>query len=1225
MPRSCRVFNRFINSIQSLYVKTGISMPRKQRAQPAHKDFMWAGHIFVLTTTIKLLYSIALISGFPSQMLPKEDAMRQSIRFALALVLSVGFYASARPASAQEVTAGVVGTIIDPSDAPIPGATVTITDTERGTTRTATTNESGSYNVTRIPVGTYDLKVGATGFQTAVHPPFVLILNQIARIDVKMKVGQISETVEVTSGAPILQTETTQVDTVIDATTNDRLPLATRNYVQLTLLSPGSITTNPHSFNTGDNTAQGGRPYINGNREQANNFILDGMDNNQVSDNLLGYTPAPDAIQEFNLITQNASAEFGNYQGGIVSTTIKSGTNGFHGTLWEFFRNDVLNSNSWEHRFQGADKDKLRWNMFGGAIGGPIVKNKLFFFFDYQGQRFNHPASTLPLNVFTVAERNGDFSDVCPEGFAGGICNNAANQLYDPRNGNAPILNNNVAAVAPIDPVAQALFASDLYPAATGTGRQNNASYTQANAFNSNQFDVKIDYNLSQKDHIFGRFSRAKQHNPTVNSFALLGTGFSDAPIENSVVDWSHTFSSSLLNDVRFGINHVRLHNGTIFDSSVGDLGTQLGIANANSAGPGLLQIGFNGGTPSSVGTGLLTNIGSTGIQQKFYDAVIQASDAMVWTKNRHVLHFGFEYWRDRINTFYTGNSGALGGILFNGAFTSSDPTNSDPNNPPTGGFGGADFYLGLPSALGKGISSGGWGQRASVFGAYIQDDWRATDTLTVNIGLRYEAHAPWVEAHDRQVNFDLTTGDLLAPNCSIVNVGTAPVTCRQSSAGAYNGTYGIKDFQPRIGFAWTPAFTGGKTVFRSAYSISSYLEGTGTNLRLPINPPFSPAETLIQYNNVALPASSTEDGLIASGSASDPYAGALIRVWDPNVQPAITQQWNGTVQQQFSNTTTLQVGYVGQHGTHLMVPMPYLQKVSLPNSACATPPCTSAPLALGGNPAFQSDISQISGTASVGSMNYHALQTVFQKRYSSGLQYQVAYTLSRCRTDNSGYYGSWGAQATPANPYYQNLYDPKADWAPCYYDSKHVVAGFAVYELPFGRGRKFGHDTNRVVDAVAGGWSINPIVSLHTGLPLALYDFSLDPTGTGSRGQRPNCGSGAGKTFGRQAATDPGTGDFIGYQWFDASPYSSAPVGSFGNCPAQGPVRGPGYADVDLSLQKDFTFTERVKLQFRADFVNAFNRVNLNAPASALGGNMGLINTSQDPRNIQFALKLYY
>jgi len=306
----------------------------------------------------------------------------------------LGVAGTSQFACSQEVTAAIVGTVADPSGAPIKGAKVTATDTQRGTSYAGETNDSGAYNITRLPVGTYDLKVAAAGFQTAVHAAFTLVLNQTARVDVQMKVGQVSETVDVTGSAPILQTERAEVSTVIDAQTNDRLPLATRNYVQLTLLAPGAVSPNPNGFNNGDNTASGARPYINGNREQANNFVLDGMDNNQVSDNLLGFTPTPDAIQEFNLITQNASAEFGNFQGGIVSATIKSGTNAFHGDIWEYFRNDKLNSNSWENRFNESPRNLLRWNMFGGTVGGPIVKNKLFFFFDYQGQRFDHPSST---------------------------------------------------------------------------------------------------------------------------------------------------------------------------------------------------------------------------------------------------------------------------------------------------------------------------------------------------------------------------------------------------------------------------------------------------------------------------------------------------------------------------------------------------------------------------------------------------------------------------------------------------------------------------------------------------------------------------------------------------------------------------------------------------------------------------------------------------------------
>src|SRR5436189_2047324 len=337
--------------------------------------------------------------------LPGGSVMHRSISFAVVLLLFVAIVGSLAPLSAQEITAAIVGTVTDPSGAPISGASVTATDTERGTVWTAKTNDAGVYNLPRVPVGNYTVKVSAPGFQTAVHPPFTLVLNQTAPIDVQRKMGKVTETVEVTSTAPILKTETTQVDTIIDSATNDLLPLATRNYVELTLLSPGSVSPDPANFNNGDNTATGARPYINGNREQANNFILDGMDNNQVSDNLLGYTPSPDAIEEFNLITNNAPAEFGNFMGGIVSATLKSGTNSFHGNVWEFLRNDKFNANKWENKINSAPnstipRDPLRWNMYGATFGGPIKKNKLFFFVDYQGQRFDHPPAGSFISVF---------------------------------------------------------------------------------------------------------------------------------------------------------------------------------------------------------------------------------------------------------------------------------------------------------------------------------------------------------------------------------------------------------------------------------------------------------------------------------------------------------------------------------------------------------------------------------------------------------------------------------------------------------------------------------------------------------------------------------------------------------------------------------------------------------------------------------------------------------
>jgi len=351
--------------------------------------------------------------------------MRNSWRvvFGVVVVLALAFF-GAHAVLAQEVTATITGTVVDTSGSAVAGAVVNVKSVERGIVYSATTNESGLYRIAQLPVGNYEVRVEKAGFASAAYPAFTLSLNQVARIDVQLKVGQVTETVEVTSAAPVLKTEATQVDTIINAATNDNLPLASRNYVQLTLLAPGAVSTDPSSFNNGNNTAGlGGRPLINGNREQSNNFLLDGMDNNQVSDNELGYTPAPDAIEEFNLITNNAPAEFGNFEGGIVSATIKSGTNSYHGDAWEFFRNDVLNAKSWSNNFNGLPKDKLRWNMFGATFGGPVLKNKLFFFADYQGQRFDIPSSSSAISVFTTAERGGDFGALCPAGFdATGVC-----------------------------------------------------------------------------------------------------------------------------------------------------------------------------------------------------------------------------------------------------------------------------------------------------------------------------------------------------------------------------------------------------------------------------------------------------------------------------------------------------------------------------------------------------------------------------------------------------------------------------------------------------------------------------------------------------------------------------------------------------------------------------------------------------------------------------------
>jgi len=1132
-------------------------------------------------------------------------------------------------AFAQEVTASVTGTVTDPSGAALAGATVTARSMERGLTYTAVTNDSGIYRIAQLPVGTYELKFEKSGFATASHSAFVLTLNQIARIDVAMKVGQVSETVEVTSAAPVLETDVTQVDTIINAATNDNLPLASRNYAQLTLLAPGSVSTDPSSFNNGNNTGgYGGRPLINGNREQSNNFLLDGMDNNQVSDNLLGYTPSPDAIQEFNLITQNAPAEFGNFEGGIVNATIKSGTNSFHGDAWDFFRNDKLNANSWSNNISNLPKDKTRWNMFGFTFGGPVLKNRLFFFADYQGQRFDIPTSSTANTVFTAAERGGDFSALCTgKGGSftgpGGTCAGGTGvQLYNPcasftapctpsstpAGSRSPFPNNQIPA-AMISPVAANLFASSLYPSPINSGLQHNASYTQASAFNVDQGDLKVDFKATEKDSLSYRFTRAYQNNPSTKSQVLLANGYATTPIYNTVGDWTRAISNTLVNDARVGWSHIDLSDGPSWDKNVGQFGNTLQIGNGNPANvDGLLYLHLQNSFVSSLGSAVNT--------ESFDDHVWQAEDALSWNHGRHTVKFGGRWWRQIIKTFYAGNNGELGLMEFDGRFTRSAASAS------SGGDGSADFVLGLPYHFGRGVSTGKtWEQRSDVIGIYAQDTWRVTDRLTLNLGLRYDAHTPWVETHDQQANYNFGTGnvDLAGKN--------------GASRALYRGFYGGRDFQPRIGFAWTPAMLGNHTVIRAAFTISSYLEGTGTNLRLPLNAPFTPAEIDTLYNNLALPLTDTTDGIAGAATAASCaapaytcYSHALVRVWDPNVQPAIANQWNITIQHQVSRDTTFQIGYVGQKGTHLMVPFDFAQRVLLANSSCSTPPCTAASpyfaqnptlYTVLGNPANAGLGAKISGTKSNGNMKYDALQAVLQKQMSHDLQAQVSYTYSKCMSDSTGYYGAWN-NALSASAYWQNVYDQRAEWAPCYYDATHVISAYAIYDLPFGHGKMLGTNANKVVNQVIGGWEVSPIVYFRTGWPMPVY-AAHDNSGTFSRGARADC-------HGIPAITNtPISG--VGVQWFtNTGQFTDPAVGTFGNCaPQLGALRSPRYTDVDLSLHKNFPITERFRLQFRTDFINAFNHVQYNAPDMGLGSTMGQITSAQPPRNIQLALKLYY
>jgi len=1233
----------------------------------------------------------------------------------IGILLLVGLLGALAPAWGQEVTAAIVGTVTDPSGAPIAGAAIVARDTERGTVWNAQSNGSGDFNIVRLPIGTYAVEATASGFEKSVYPPFTLVLNQTARLNFQMKVGKVTQTMEVSGAAPVLQTESVEVSTLIDANTNVSLPLASRNYLQLTLLAPGVTNVDPNGMREAQNMLNSGRPYINGNREQANEYLIDGILNSEDKNNETGYTPGIDSIQEFNLITQNASAEFGNYQGGVVSVSTKSGTNSFHGDLYEFFRSDYLdanlasagwtqgvNNNQLGYNAQGvADKPEFRYNQFGGTFGGPIIRNKLFFFADYQGQRVvnSGPTST---QVLTQQARGGDFGQLCTDwggAFVAGVCtggtppNGVLTQLTYPAGSplaGQPIPNNNLTAAGyTIDPVANNLFADTKYyplPAIDNLEGPN-LFYSSGNRLNNNQGDLKIDYNASQKDHIFGRWSQMDLNQPATTGCLFCNSGAvegSDEPVRNAVINLTHTFRANLLNEARFGFNAVRFDQNLTPTSSLGNISQTLGIVGGNAQAPGLVQLDITGNN------GAAADLGLQNLVQIFHSTQGQFEDNLIYIHGRHQIKTGFQFVRERQDYIYPGNNGALGYFGYTTNYT---------------GSGLADFWLG--SVQGGAASQRDTGSqlsspaklRGNVFAGFVQDDWRVTPTFTVNLGLRFEDHTPLYETTNEAVNFGLYTG-------TIYTYTGVNGTAKFGNQALYNNYLGIGDWEPRIGLSWSPAALGGRTVFRAGFGISSFMEGGGSNEELTQNLPFGFLQQQATTGVGVLESTGfgSTTGVACGGVISQScYAGNRIRVYDQNFRPATVSQWNLTLQHELSKSMTFQLGYVGQRGAHLLnfedieqrVPLNAAGKVAgrgdLIVSQTSGPflggglvPCVSGPGTLGakcGAPGslYQADQTPnnyqnpldpttpivLEGGALAGTnmsnsdQSYNALQAVLQKRMSNGLQAQVSYTWSKCLSNSPGYFGtgwgSTGATSSGGQPGWENIYNPRLDWGPCYYDQTHILTSYVTYGLPFGHGKQFGHDMNPALNAVLGNWEIGGIVTLHSGNALTLNNFggwgvggnSDNTAGVGPQtlANLPDCNG----PIQAHKQTVYASGGVAGYiQWIPNSitgPAQPAAPNTFGTC-GVGNVRGPAYANVDLSLHKGVNFTETKRLEFRFEALNAFNHPVWDFTGGPAGGsfdpgtwsinavtlqpqttntNFGKITGSQGARELQLALKFYF
>ncbi len=1135
-------------------------------------------------------------------------------RVVLALLLTFFALLAPRAARSQQVNAAITGKVTDSTGAAIPDAKVTATDLDRGTILTTVTNALGVYNLPEVPAGNYSVRVEKQGFQPAQQSKLTVVLNQVARVDFPLAVGTVTTTLEVSSAAPILQTDTTELSTVLQAQAISSLPLETRNYNQLALLIPGSVTTSPASFDTGQASFNSGRPYLNGNREQANYYLLDGMDNNEFVDNNVAYSPNVDAIQEFNVVTNNPDASFGQFLGGVISVSTKSGTNQYHGDLFEFIRNDFFNANEWSRNFStdpsvSSAPPTLRWNQFGATFGGPIKKNKLFFFVDYQGSRFDNPPTTTTITTLTSQERTGNLSDIPGislhyPGTTVPLPANLANAtICGP--GQTMGVNPCITGISPTAlKIVGALPTANLPGANNGT--LNNLTNSTGSYINTDQGDAKVDWNPTDKDHVFARYSQQSSVFPTTNSQPLLysSSGNNVFPLWNGVIGYTRTITPTIVNEARFGVNYFPAEGNV--QSSSSSVGSNLIPGQPTSFLPGLSFAG----APLGGGVNGPFAFGTVDAPEIFHQTTIQFDDNISMTHGAHNFRMGFQALRYR-NDYVpaTSSDGAAGQIGFSGQYT---------------GNAEADFLLGLPNYIGYGQGYNGTvGQRNSAFGAFFQDDWRINSHLTLNLGLRWQLFTPIYEVDNRMTNFGEYSGQI-----ELAGVGG-------NSRALYNQYNGIANFLPRAGLAWSPGGKWGKdTVVRAAFSRSSFQEGTGEYNRLATNAPWN-IDLVGQFTagaNGSIPSNqiTLDQGFAGLGSLGGTpcntstilsvpascFAGVRIHMTDPNYRPAVSNQWNFSIQHQFGSSTTLQAAYVGQHTDHLAAIYFAGQDLLLPNGTVVPGPY------LAGNPALKdAGTGQVRLNTTTGIQNYDALQISFQQRFSRGLAFQANYTWSKCLTNNQGYYGRYGdsqaSQASADVAFQEYVYNTSLDYGLCDHDVTNVFNGYLTYDLPYGHNKMFGQSANKTMNAILGDWQLNTIFTVHGGFPISLLDWSGD-AGTGSAQPRPDCTGPSQPTPYQNYAGG-------GYVWFGSGNLANPAPGTLGNCGVS-TERGPGLKQVDVSLSKKFPITERQNLEFRAEAINSFNSPIFTVQGYSIdvygGSGFGVVNTSQGARNLQFGLK---
>ncbi len=1265
----------------------------------------------------------------------------QQVSYLLAVVCCFGLTGSS-PAFGQVDQGSITGVVQDSTGAVVPDATVTLLNTDQGITLETRSTANGAYTFSPVRIGNYTVTVSAPGFSTVTQQNLNVSVGQELQVNVSLQTGAASETITVSTAPPQLQTDESSVGQVVNEHSIVSLPLNGRNFTFLAQLSAG---VNVSQADTRGNAASGAFT-ANGLQSAQNNYLLDGIDNNSNAADFLNGTnyvilPPVDAIQEFKVQTADFSAELGRSAGAVLNATVKSGTNSIHGAVWEFFRNDKLDAADWFEDNEGLKKGELRQNQFGGAIGGPIIKNKLFYFGDYEGLR-RVQGTVLTGSVPELVERNSGFTNlsdlisgqsgparvdgvgrtipfgtvldpattrtVAPgavdpvSGFANG--SSSVVSIRDPF-GTCPASTAvftlagcglNQIPASRLDPNAIKLL--NLYPAPTNGNFTTNFANSPNLYEHRNAFDTRIDYNISQKDQIFGRFSFVDDPNfiPGIFGGIADGGGFQNgdqtARSQQAVLAYTHVFTSDIINVARVGINH--LHT-----TRTGPAGNTSGVP-AQFGIQGVPQGTLNGGLPDIVISGLNSLGTDDFLPSDEVSQTLQVVDDFTKIYGKNSFKVGFEYQDVHFNTLQPPYS--RGEFDFTGNFAGVPGQPGDQT-------GRAQLLL-TPTAatVPNGVSFVGGANQVqasntsktydvrSYFAGYIQDDIKVNPRLTVNLGLRWDYFSPIAESNGAQANFvqggpPNGTPTYLIPasgkadrslsstanNPSLNGNGFLDLLAKDGIALDETDRYGKgltetqkSNFGPRGGFAFeaTPKLVvrGGIGLFFNAFENAGYGPNIGRNYPFAYSfnfqgngsdaAPFSSGPNPYGTCATAGPGGSATIGSGLSCASFTPLAvnasglglsGLQFQFTTPNtlssnvsLQYAVTQNISATVAYVYTHASHLQVG-VGNNDVSQLIPAntALTRNNLLPDSPTNHNYVPFPDFGQNGN--YQQTL---------GASIYNGLQAKLEQRLSNGLFYLLTYTYSKTLTDavdllNGGSVGGYRAPYVPG-------FGIRADYGLAPFDIRNVFHFSGGYELPVGKGKRFLGNGGRLVDTVAGGWSLNYLVTLQGGQPITITCptattsgttcFSYDVPGQSQKLGLHTDSNGKLNWFGNPAAFQQPC--LLGFNGpIPNSPAGCTPVTGAGILGA-GPstTEGPGFHRWDLSLFKAFKVTEGTSLQFRSEFFNILNHPNFNAPGfggngvTAIGNSLnfnsstfGEIGSTRDapydPRQIQFALKLFF